>query len=308
MTRMYGEHPLDDGVRVLRACITNQIARFAPGAYVRVTRQTGRGERDGETVVGVAAYFARCFREYFDVLGVEPGAEGDFLQGKTLLEYGPGDIPGVALLMIAHGADKVFCVDRFPLLSLSEKNSEVVRALVQELPAQQRIRAEAAVRGGEGRALALDPDRIEYLVRPSGLSGLRARVDIVFSRAVLEHVDDVAATFADMETALRVGGLAVHLVDLKSHGLHRRNPLDFLTWPQWLWDLMYSHKGVPIRWRVSRYRDVLGRGKLAIRKLAATTLFDAGDVAEVRAHLPVQFRGLSDADLAWAGFWLVCQK
>jgi hypothetical protein len=97
-------------------------------------------------------------------------------------------------------------------------------------------------------------------------------------------------------------------VDLRSHGLHRSNPLDFLTWPDWLWSLMYSGKGVPNRWRVDRYRRDLAEQALQVLRLTPTTLAEPRDVAAVRPYLAEQFRALSDEDLSWLGFWLVCRR
>ena len=305
---MYGEHPLQDTVRALRACATNQVARFAPRAYIEATAQTGRGEANAETVAGIVAYFKRCFFDYFEVLGVPPDDIAEHLRGKTLLEYGPGDTPGVALLMYAHGARKIFCVDRFPLLTLKGRNAEVLKVLINDLPPELQARGRAALRLDHEGGVGLRRECVECLVRPSGLSGLRGDIDLAYSRAVLEHVDDLQATFVDMAGALRPSGIAIHQVDLKSHGLHRRNPLDFLSWPQSLWHLMYSHKGVPNRWRVNRYREALAAARLRARVLSPTASADARDVAEMRPHLAAPFRYVSDEDLAWLGFWLVCEK
>ncbi len=71
---------------------------------------------------------------------------------------------------------------------------------------------------------------------------------------------------------------------------------------------MYSHKGVPNRWRVDRYRDVLARTRLKIRSMQPTATLDAAVIGEVRPRLARPFRTLSDDDLSWQGFWLVCQK
>jgi SAM-dependent methyltransferase len=299
---------MDDTLRALRAWSSNQVARLAPRTYIRLTGQTGRGAAESESVAGVAQYFMRSFYDYFEVLGVPQGDIESFLRGKTLLEYGPGDTPGVALLMAAHGAQKVFCVDRFPMLTLSGRNAAVLRQLVDALAPEPRARAEAAIQHDGSDAVSLRPEYIEYLVRRSGLAGLRSEADLVISRAVLEHVDDLYGTFADMAAALKPGGRAVHQVDLKSHGLHRRNPLDFLSWPPALWALMYSHKGVPNRWRVDRYREALGACGLKIERLSPTTRAALADIEQVRPHLAAPFRGLCDEDLAWLGFWLVCRK
>jgi len=293
---MYGQYPLRDAVWAARAVATNQVARLAPRLYLQITKQTGRGQSASETTEHMVAYFRKCFREYFEILGEAPET---YLRGKTLLEYGPGDCPGVALLMLAYGAKKVFCVDRFPMLTESQKNRAAIEMVLRELPPEHQLRARGAYR---------DATRIEYLVRPSGLSGLREEVDFVYSRSVLEHVDDVPATFADMAVAMKPGALAIHKVDLKSHGLHRENQLDFLSWPKPLWDLMFSEKGFPNRWRVDHYRRAIRSAGLRAVLLEATAYAQAVEVAQVRPYLAAPFRQLPDEDLAWLGFWLVCTK
>ena len=304
---MLGYSPFQNAKRVMRAALTNQLARFAPKLYVRLTGQTGRGSAE-ESAEEIAAYFRKCFDEYFRVLKVNPEDIPAYLSGKQVLEYGPGDVPGVALLMIAHGAERVTCVDRFPLVALSPKNIEVLQCLLRELQGEARARAASCFRQPGEPVSGLDARRIRYLVRPSGLSGLQAEIDIVMSRAVLEHVNDLDATFRDMFRALRDGGVAIHQVDLKSHGLHRHNPLDFLAWPAPYWHLMYSHKGVPNRWRVDHYRAVLASTGFKSPHLEATLLANEADIQQVRPYLAEPFRNISDHDLSWLGFWLVCAK
>lgn len=299
---------LADTKRVVHAVLSNQLARAAPRVYLRLTRQTGRGAAAEEAPDDICAYFIDCAQAYFDRLGIADDRAGDFLRGKTLMEYGPGDLPGVALLMVARGAEKVYCVDRFPLVNLSAKNCSVVRDLIRRSTGEERERMQSCLRDPRDPAAGFDPRRIEYLVRPSGLSGLRGRADLVISRAVLEHVDDVEATFADMVAAMKPGALAAHLVDLRSHGLHRDNPLDFLQWPAPLWQLMYSQKGVPNRWRVDKYRDVLGKLPVEVSVLEATRLATAAQVAAVRPGLARPFAPVSDEDLRWLGFWVVFRR
>lgn len=294
-------------VRVARAVATNQLARLAPGAYVRLTGQTGRGG-EGETVDGIAEYFRRSFDEYFVRLGIDTGNLGAFLAGKTLLEYGPGDLPAVAALMVANGASRVLCVDRFPLVRLGDRNAQVIGRLAASLPASMRARLEATLRDPAHPSAGFDPRQIEYVVTPKGELGLSAQVDLVFSRAVLEHVNDLEASLVDMAEAMRPGAIAVHLVDLGSHGLHQDNPLDFLTWTPWQWDWMYSAKGVPNRWRVDRYRDILSRLPVDVVQLEPTKLADPAHVQKVRPILAAPFKALSDQDLSWLGFWLVFRR
>lgn len=244
---------------IARAIMSNLIARFAPAYYVRLTGQTGRGESSAETADTIADYFQRCVTDYLDMLGISQSNRLSFLQDKVVLEYGPGDIPGVALLLVAQGARKVYCVDRFPLVSMGSKNLAVIQRLAVSLDAMQRRRFDQCFINPTKPEQGFNSDRIEYLIRPNGLSGLRSEIDIVISRAVLEHVNDLEATFDDMLQAMKPGAIAIHQVDLRSHGLHVSNPLDFLTPPNWLWQLMHSHKGVPNRWRANRYAEILKR-------------------------------------------------
>ena len=292
--------------RIVRAIATDQIAWLMPALYVRLTGQTGRGEDVG---VGLTAdYFRGCFDDYFHELRVAQADVPAYLHDKQVIEYGPGDMPAVALLMVAYGARCVVCVDRFPLLRLSPPNIEVLKQLVTNLPAAQRTRAEQCfVTPGQPDS-GFNPACIEYRVTPNGLSGLADWADLIVSRAVLEHVNDLTATFADMRAALRPGAMAIHLVDLRSHGLHQHNPLDFLRWPLLLWRLMYGHKGVPNRWRVDRYRAELQTSGLETLSLRPAAVIEQRLIDNVRPKLARPFRHLSDADLSCLNFWLICRK
>jgi SAM-dependent methyltransferase len=295
-------------VRIARAIATNQVARFMPGAYVRLTGQTGRGDSSQETAQDIAAYFLRCVEDYLDFGRVPPDQRGSFFSGLCIVEYGPGDFPGVAIVMLARGARRVWCVDRFPMVRLSPKNLAVLQALLSLLEAPERARVETSLRDPARPEEGFRPEVLGYEVRPHGFSGLHETADLTLSRAVLEHVDDLPGTFADMLQALRPGGIAWHLVDLKSHGLHRRNPLDFLCWSPGLWSAMYSHKGVPNRWRIDRYRTILEALNLQSLRLEPTLRATPEQVADVRSALAEPFRGLSDADLACLGCWIGFRK
>lgn len=294
--------------KILKAIATNQVARFAPGLYIKLTGQTGRGDSSTETAADIAQYFSQCLDEYLDTLSIPQGERASFLQDKVVLEYGPGDIPGVALLLVAYGARKVYCVDRFPLVSISSKNLDVIHQLANMLSESERQRFDQCFKNQKVPEEGFNSDRIEYLVRPNGASGLQSEVDIVLSRAVLEHVNDLDTTFDDMVQAMKPGALAVHQVDLRSHGLHVSNPLDFLSPPNWLWQLMHSHKGVPNRWRADRYEQIIQRIDVELIAFKPTVLFDQSLVSSIRRAFATPFRLVSDEQLAWQGFWLAFSK
>lgn len=292
--------------RFARAVMTNQIAHWFPRLYIKLTKQTGRGSGE-ESFDDIAEYFHLCFCEYFEKLAIAPEQIPQFLNGKHLIEYGPGDFPGVAILMYAWGAEKIHCVDRFPMMVFSEKNIAALRRLLDALPPEQKLRASHCFASIGSPESGLRQDCIEYIVNGKGLSGLRNAADLIYSRAVLEHVNDLQASINDMKAALRVGGTMVHKIDLKSHGLHKTNRLDFLTWSNIAWRLMYSAKGVPNRLRVDRYRKALDQAGFKLETIEPVETALQSEIEEVRPHLAKDFRELSDEDLSWLSFWLIAR-
>jgi SAM-dependent methyltransferase len=300
---MYGRRPTADAVRYWKAMATNGLAAIAPSFYVRLTGETGRG-RAPQSPAEVAAYFRRCFDEQNAELGVSPAEAAAYWSGKEVLEYGPGDCPGLAVLMLAHGAARVSCVDRFPLARLKPESVAALRALLDALSPEARARAtEAFARPGDPES-GFDQRRLAYLVKADGLSDLRSAVDVVVSRAVLEHVNDLPSTYVDAARALRPGGRALHLVDLKSHGLHRENPLDFLTWPESKWRRMYAGKGVPNRHRVNCHREAAAAAGFVDVRLRVTEEADQAAVSAVRPFLDAPFKTLPENDLRVLAFWI----
>ncbi len=295
--------------RVLRAIFANQLARFAPKFYFKLTYETGRGPSSKQdSVQEVADYLQQCFFEYFAKLGINQSEIAMWTAGKVVLEYGPGDILGVALMMKAFGAEKVYCVDRFALTNMSDFNAKVLRTILNGLDPAMRLRAdECFVRTGVPES-GLRSTHIEYLTNPQGLSQLVGSVDLIISRAVLEHVNNLNASLMDMQVALRNGAVALHLVDLRSHGMHRKNLLDFLNWSPTMWHLMHSNKGVPNRIRVGRYRQIVKEVGLQLLALVPSIVTDINVVREVRAHLAEPFRELSDEELMCLAFWMTLKK
>ncbi|MDD5579520.1 MAG: methyltransferase domain-containing protein [Methylobacter sp.] len=299
---MFSINKKADAYRFCKAFITNQYARIAPGSYCRYTNETGRGMGQ-ETAEETANYFDLCFSEYIGMLNAD-----EKIDDGVILEYGPGDIPGVALLLYAWGAKKVYCVDRFSLISISRFNGEVIEAILNLLPLAQRQRASECFNDYGKPHSGFNENHIQYVVNKKGLSGFKDKVDFVFSRAVLEHVNDISATIDDMGNALKQGGVTVNKVDLKSHGLHRGNILEFLTWPALLWNLMYSEKGTPNRWRLDEYKRILNHSHLKVMFIKCVETCSKDIIDEVRPFLSKQFKQLSDEDLSCLSFWFKAQK
>ncbi|HEY2748346.1 MAG TPA: methyltransferase domain-containing protein [Polyangia bacterium] len=298
---MYSENPPRDVILFIRASITNVLARFP--FYLRLGNRSGRG-RAGETPEGVAAYFRRCIDDYCSELGVDRS----FFVGKRVLEYGPGDTLGVALYLYAHGAAAVHVVDGFEVHRITPASVAVYRAILASLEGNERVRAERAFIVPGDPSSGFDSTAIEYRVTPHGVSGRRAAYDVVLSRSVLALVDRLDETIADVAAALAPGGVSIHKVDLSSHGLDRYRPLDFLTWPESIYRMMYSRKGRPNRWRVDRYQALIAAAGLRLRSLTPTAQLGESDVAFIRPRVDQAFRQVPPSLLGWLGFWMIVER
>jgi SAM-dependent methyltransferase len=240
-----------------------------------------------------------------------------------LVEIGPGDNFGVALLFLAHGASSVTAIDKFE----SERDVARQNAIYRALSARHDLAAqfdgeptEAAIRN-----LTYLPGMPAERYFCTGMSGF----DAAISRAVLEHLDDPLAALDAMWAGLRPGGLLLHRIDLRDHGMFAgAHPLAFLTIGSGLYRAMTAETGWPNRILLPAYREFLARrgwtARLGITRLVGV----AGEfpalpweqlpdearqqalarVRVIRPRLAEPFRGLSDEDLAVSGFVLVAEK
>ena len=126
-------------------------------------------------------------------------------------------------------------------------------------------------------------------------------VDMIFSQAVLEHVDDLSVAYAAMRDWLAPGGFISHQIDFKSHG----------TAKQWNGHWAISR----LEWRLMRGR----RPSLINRQpcSAHLTMLAEHDFATrvekpitspsgvARSQLAKQFKDLSDTDLTTSGIYLL---
>jgi hypothetical protein len=289
--------------REVHAVVADLLARYAPGLYGRLIGQTGRGAAATEGAADVALCFRDCVNGYFERLKVESVDSPAYLAGKRLMEYGTGDLPGVAARMVARGAQRVCCVDRILLFKVSPKIARVLDGPIEGCRRAKRYCLVACLAKPDDPAAGFAPERLEYLVRPSGISGLQSLVSLVFSRAVLERVNDLEATFGGKVAAMRSGAAAIHQVDPRSHWLHKTNPLCFLGWSPAQWQLMPSEKYVANRWRIDKNRDIVEPLPVGLLAPEPTKRASPEHLTEVRQVLTDPFCTVSGQVLSRLRFW-----
>jgi SAM-dependent methyltransferase len=285
---------------------------------------------------GGRTYSARyCFSVYLRHL-VKLAAAGCATAPRTVAEIGPGESIGTGLAALIAGAE------RYAGLDVKEYALHPdMLALFDELV--ELFRARAPIPGvGEFRTIKpklpddafpvriLDAQRLGRALDPGRLADLRARIaaggaesplvhlapwndaariergsiDWILSQATMEHVDDLAATYAACREWLAPGGVMSHQIDLKSHG----------TAAAWNGHWAYSDT----LWRIVRGRRLylINRApasahRAAIRAAGFTIAAEQPvwrDDGLPRTRLAPRFRSLADEDLKTAGLFVIARR
>lgn len=183
--------------------------------------------------------------------------------GVDVFEIGPGDHLSSGLALLAAGARSYTCADRFPgNYSSSDARTwyRMVRsAWPESYPAwPETLNAETFPEGCPG-----------VKILPLGVESLFdvGTFDLVGSTSVGEHVSDITAFAEASHRLLRPGGFAIHHIDFAPHDCWRTDyddPFIFLRFPEWLWRMMGSNRGIPNRRRFHEFLDAFETAGLSI--------------------------------------------
>lgn len=129
-------------------------------------------------------------------------------------------------------------------------------------------------------------------------------VDMIFSQATLEHVDDIENTYKIMHDWLKLGGFMTHQIDLKSHG----------TSSEWNGHWTYSDR----IWKIIRGKRqwLLNRlpcsGHIELLKKNDFNIVCVKKVKSpskiARKDLNYKFKNISDEDLETSGLFFIAKK
>jgi hypothetical protein len=192
------------------------------------------------------------------------------LRGHAICEVGAGDCLASSSLFLAKGARHVNIVEiEAPVAS--EKQLDILQKLHgQGLPMDFTI-----LRRNGG--WHLDESRISY--HRCFMEDFEARDahQFLFSFSVLEHVEDLKGFYTSCWRALAPGGWMVHLIDLGGHELFEDPlpPLDFQTYPDWLYNLMYPKYHRATRRFLNEHVDAVRQSGFRVEKVTPTRKADA---------------------------------
>ena len=301
--------------------------------FSRGVRSTTSGTiLKGKDVQESVGYIETEFLDYLKYGGV--GLEE--LGGKRILVVGPGDNLGVGTLFVSHGASQVVCVDKFEPERIRTHLSKVYLAIRERLDTKSRERFDTSFLGDLRGNWEYNPERLAYLTG-AGLEDCGERFppghfDLVFSRAVFEHLYDPDRAFLAMDRLLVPGGKMAHKIDLRDHEVFSaggNHPMTFLIFPRWLWRRMTAQSGRPNRrmylYYVRKIRELGYDGTLYITHIFGRegdilphppSLREGVDydeshlrlVREIRGRLDREFSDYSEEELLVSGVFLSARK
>jgi len=264
------------------------------------------------------------------VMAHDSGLDSD---PNTVAELGPGDSLGIGLAALLAGADHYVGLDICEYANL-ERNLSVFDELVALFHARTPIPGRAEfplvepeppsyafprdILSEQRLARSLAPERVEAIrgalrgAPPAGVSITyrvpwfdanvveRDSADMVFSQAVLEHVDDLDGTYRALAAWIKPGGFASHEISFYSHELTRE------------WN---GHWAIPAPvWRVIRGRRpyLLNREPASthVRKtresgLSVVREFPVKVPSDIRRdQLAARFRDMTQDDLTTISLFL----
>ena len=227
--------------------------------------------------------------------------------GQNIVEIGPGGNLGNAIVLIASGARRVYCIDNYRHLDFQSSRTDFYLQLVEKLIADPEILpvaiseewdTEKALKAIEdavyfsGGAVQLNTDRIQYMAPCDALCiPLEDRsVDMIFSHAVLEHVKHPARVCREFGRVLKPGGYISHVIDLRDH--FDPDGLQMLRYPTWLWNLMSSNShGYVNRCRASHFEQFFRESGFKVLQSEATKILK--DIHRIPEFLCDEFAELS---------------
>jgi SAM-dependent methyltransferase len=255
------------------------------------TRFTGDGE-ELELVV------LQAFRSVVDNAGC--------MDGKRVLEIGPGDHLTVGIALLAAGADTYTSIDRFVGDYSRIEGKEWYAGIKAVWPRFSSTRAWPSWLDAADFPEAYH-DRVRTLDLPVEAARGIGRFDVVCSFQVGEHVTDINAFAQATAEMLEPGGVGVHRIDFGPHGAWRKfdDPLTFLHVPESFWRLMSGNRGLMNRYRVHEHVAAMERAGLDVQIVSARTLEIS---ARQLASLPAEYRQMPRESLSTLDAVLVCRR
>jgi SAM-dependent methyltransferase len=215
------------------------------------------------------------------------------IQGSAVAEIGCGDCLAAADMMLGLGARHVHLVEHqaMPITELHRKALEI--SLAPDLPNR------AEILSADNR-LSLNPAKATLHTGLLENISLPEPADLIYSFDVLEHVEDLDAFFSCCQRSLKPGGLSLHKFDLSGHEFFEdpMPPLDFQTYPRWLYRLMFPRYRRAVGNFADLFFDLIRKNGFEILEIIPLRVADSNYLRKIRPLLRKAARTRSDETLS----------
>jgi hypothetical protein len=256
--------------------VSEGMLTFLPGLKNLLNKKTG-GTNSARYCYSV---WLRHYVKISQALGVQ-------LKGTHIAELGPGDSLGTGIAAMLSGYRKYIAIDsvhHFNTLKNLDVLDDIHRLYTERHPIPDDkefplvkpfledysfpsflfdVSDNLTDENKNALAHALEDIgnpllQISYLPAASAYSSdYDATLDLIFSQAVLEHVDDLPSVYEMCRNWLRPGGLMSHTIDFKCHGSSNQWNGHW-TYPSWLWRILLGRRKYFInRQPLSRHLELL---------------------------------------------------
>jgi hypothetical protein len=255
----------------------------------------------------------------------------------TVAELGPGDSLGTGIAALLSGADRYYGLDIFSFSKTPGDHVRLIAELLREQadvpnedefpelkPALDSYRFPRHLFDNDALASSLHPDRVHKIARAVENPGIqqgeilvqyyvpwqddsviqRGSVDVVFSQAVMEHVEDIDIAYSALAHWLRPSGFISHQIDLRCHGLSNHWNGHW-SYSDWMLRIAKGRRPFLLnRQPVSAHLGAAERANFEI--LRRSTIRQQHGIR--RGDLAPQFRGISEEDLLTSSLFLVARR
>lgn len=258
---------------------------------------------------------------------------GFSIKGARVGELGPGDSIGIGLSSLLSGARQYVGLDIFPFSTKADLG-KIFDELVQLFSGNEPIPGQKEFPSTRPRLESYefpdhlieveDPDNRNSKIREEIIGGkigtggyvtyqapwnsrsdiAENTLDLVFSQAVLEHVDNLVETYEAMFAWLKPGGYASHVIDFRSHHL---SPYWNGHWAytDWEWRIVRGKREFLLnRYSLSMHLECARTVGFEILSMGCTEGIDGLP----HKALSPRFRPLSESDLKTSGAVLILRK
>jgi len=229
----------------------------------------------------------------------------DFFINKKVLEVGPGPDLMLGLLTLENGASSYQAIDYFPVLSAPPF---FYKKISETLTNPVAIKAAQELSSSLPNSQEINVSNLSYkILGIEKLGSLQEKYDIIFSKDVLEHIDDLDSAFKAMKQSLTPNGYMIHKVDFQTHTsfIQETDRLNFLRYSENIYKKFVKFRGGPNRLRLPELIELAKASGFTIEKIYINKEMSESELAKIKPYLSQYYRNLPDSALSPLSAWII---